>query len=813
MSMCRRRIASMFDIRDNQVKNSSNIIKYDKRLERNFGKEHIMIKNDGIIMSLFLVLILQLLYVAGFKIFSLIGIFTLTVIYSGITGGIRESLISAGIGTIYSVYYMFSLGNSFRNINHHYLYAFTNDAILFIIAIYVGVWYRSKKQEFDKLRESQERLSHAESASIVITSYVDLSGKILKVTPKLCDLLEYSERELLELNIRDVTHPEDLDIDKDKYEMLINNKTKSYDIEKRCITKSGKIIWVYVSRALVRDRKGKPLYLLTYVRDISKPKLMEEMLKNSYEFNQAVIDSVPTYITVVDHSGNVTTINDKSREYKCSDNCPFNLKPGENYFDITGKLCGKCSPKTMEVFKGVKKVLSRETEQYNVEYSCGAYAEKKWYLVYITPLRNIKQGAVISQIDITKRKVMEAELIESKNQYRKLIEFLPESTLVSCEEEIVFANPTAIRTLGLSNSKDLSRIKAQDIIHPDCKKLYIQTVNEVNDEKKELPPIEKKVVKLDGSIIDMEVVSTYFPYKGKPAVLTVGRDITERKMAEKLQRDMEEKLKQLREALEYDKIKTEFFANISHELRTPLNVLIGSLQLMDMQVRNNLIIDRDNRMGKHFKTMKQNCFRLLRLVNNLIDITKIDSGFYEIHLKNMDIVNIIEEITLSVAEYVENNEITLVFDTDVEEKVMAFDPDKIERIILNLLSNAIKFTGAGGTITVTLSDKEESISISVKDTGMGIPHDKLEIIFERFRQVNKSLTRNHEGSGIGLSLVKSLVEMHNGKISVNSERGIGSEFTIDLPANLVAQDDVNIKSNYEQSRIERVNLEFSDIYS
>lgn len=214
--------------------------------------------------------------------------------------------------------------------------------------------------------------------------------------------------------------------------------------------------------------------------------------------------------------------------------------------------------------------------------------------------------------------------------------------------------------------------------------------------------------------------------------------------------------------------------------------------------------------------MEQNCYRLLRLVNNLIDITKIDSGYLVINEINCNIVSLIEDITLSVADYIENKGLSVVFDTDIEEKIIACDPEKMERIMLNLLSNAVKFTLRGGSIFVNVENGTESICIRVKDTGKGIPKEKLESIFERFVQVDKSLTRENEGSGIGLSLVKALVELHGGTISVNSKEGYGSEFIIHIPCKLVDDGEINYRSyedTMKKSYIEKVNLEFSDIYN
>jgi two-component system sensor histidine kinase ChiS len=214
--------------------------------------------------------------------------------------------------------------------------------------------------------------------------------------------------------------------------------------------------------------------------------------------------------------------------------------------------------------------------------------------------------------------------------------------------------------------------------------------------------------------------------------------------------------------------------------------------------------------------MNQNALRLLRLINNLIDTTKIDGGYFSVTLLNDNIVYVIEEITLSAADYIKSQGINLIFDTDVEEKYMAFDGDKLERVILNILSNAVKFTEKGGTIFVNLYDLGDKIELSIKDTGIGIPEDKLNKIFERFAQVDRSLSRRSEGSGIGLALVKSLVEMHGGTISAKSKLGEGSEFIIELPVTLVeSNNDLNKYSSYEAAGskyIERVQIEFSDIY-
>lgn len=270
----------------------------------------------------------------------------------------------------------------------------------------------------------------------------------------------------------------------------------------------------------------------------------------------------------------------------------------------------------------------------------------------------------------------------------------------------------------------------------------------------------------------------------------------------------------LDEIVKYDKLKTEFIANMSHELRTPLNIIFSTAQLFSLYISKCGEVDGIEKLSKYINTIKQNCYRLLRLVNNLIDITKIDSGFMELNLKNQNIVEVVEEITLSTADYMQSMSRTIIFDTDVEEKLMAFDEEKMERIMLNLISNAIKFTKPGATIEVGIQDKDDYVMISVKDNGIGIEEDKLYEIFERFKQVDYILNRRHEGSGIGLSIVKSLVEMHKGNIEVESKYEEGTKFIICLPVNLVSNNGQNLKEDLSiETKIEKIQIEFSDIYT
>ncbi|MDV8116333.1 sensor histidine kinase [Paraclostridium bifermentans] len=258
-----------------------------------------------------------------------------------------------------------------------------------------------------------------------------------------------------------------------------------------------------------------------------------------------------------------------------------------------------------------------------------------------------------------------------------------------------------------------------------------------------------------------------------------------------------------------NKIRGDFFANLSHELRTPLNIIFSSLQVLDLKLKKE-----DQSITKYINMATQNTYRLLKLVNNLIDSNKITAGYFEYNPQNYDIVYFVESICQSIVDFAKQKNIEVIFDTDVEEKIISFDLDKMERIILNILSNSIKFTKEQGKIEIYIRESNEMLEIEISDDGIGIPQNKLNSIFERFKQVENNTIRSGEGSGIGLYLVKSLVDMHGGDIAVESELGSGTTFKISIPAELEEEYECNIiEKNLQNSYIEKIKVEFSDIYA
>lgn len=245
-----------------------------------------------------------------------------------------------------------------------------------------------------------------------------------------------------------------------------------------------------------------------------------------------------------------------------------------------------------------------------------------------------------------------------------------------------------------------------------------------------------------------------------------------------------------------DKLKSQFFANISHEFRTPLTLILG-------QIESVMSSSVEMKEKTKLQVANRNARRLLTLINQLLDLSKLESGSMDLNVKKLNIVSFLKSLLYSFESMAESQNITLKFESDSENIQVVFDLDKVEKVFYNLVSNAFKFTRENGEVKVVIKIIDSLyVEIRVEDTGLGIPAQHLPNIFDRFYQVDNSLTRNYEGSGIGLALVKELVELHKGIVTVNSREGVGSVFSVRLPFGEQKQE---IKSD----KITVVNHDFS----
>lgn len=335
---------------------------------------------------------------------------------------------------------------------------------------------------------------------------------------------------------------------------------------------------------------------------------------------------------------------------------------------------------------------------------------------------------------------------------------------------------------GVSDSWDISRsnnINYSDLA-PGTYTLKIKARSysgKVSDESAVKFIIKPPIWKSKAAILIYLIIITIVIYRTINSVKRLDNLVKNKTL--QLTKEMEKNDKLLKKVIELEKRKNNYFVNLSHELRTHLNVISSTEQLVTELNKSKDGIGK-SKLNGCMQVVRRNTNRLLNLINNIIDTAKIESGSYQLNIREHDIVYIVEEATLSLKDYIERKGIELIIDPEMEEKIIKCDEHEIERCIVNLVSNAAKFTPEGGTIKVTIEDLDEKVKIIVKDTGIGIDKKYHDSIFNRFNQVIDQGAESEGGSGLGLTITKQIIDMHGGQISVESELGKGCKFIIIL---------------------------------
>lgn len=396
------------------------------------------------------------------------------------------------------------------------------------------------------------------------------------------------------------------------------------------------------------------------------------------------------------------------------------------------------------------------------------------------------------------KRAIEYGVNKNDEMFFEIFDYLDDVVIIKEGEKTIYVNNAFEKLYGL-NCKDLYRensmIVKLDRIHPKDRYKFN------NIDFKKFFMAEARIIRADNEVRNVLFRANSIKNENGESIrrIIIINDITNN----------------IEKGNEMEKLRMEFFANISHEFKTPVNLIYSALQLLELKLKNNRDRDGDIYIN-YIKMAKQNVFRLLKLINNLIDSTKLEAGFFNVNIKNHDIVSCVEDITMSICNFAEKNKISITFDTEEEEKIIAFDFNHLERILLNVLSNAIKFNRENGNIDVYISFDDKYANISIKDTGIGIQKDKIDLLFHRFKKINNRLTKVNEGSGIGLYIAKELVKINGGDMIVNSELGEGTEFIIKLPIKKNESkvlDEIALTSCEIENREELYKVELSDIYS
>jgi signal transduction histidine kinase/PAS domain-containing protein len=575
-------------------------------------------------------------------------------------------------------------------------------------------------------------------------------------------------------------------------------------IEETIIMKSGdNETYHSVSCTPTFDEEGNFYRGIIVSVDITESVRKTKSLQQSEAELQAIIDSMTDGVFTLDTNGNFKIINSGAQNLL---NAPKKiLKVPElfstaKFYNLEGRQVSLDEMPGQIVLKGKKLKtyrLSKVTPEKTTHFSYSGspiYDEKGNVSKAVICAREVTdivnwEKMVRSQRDDLYKIINEIDFPIARLSYPELKTIQINNSIVEFLKNTPGNSGLDIEVISKMSMYDLARIinieKSMECIRravESKKSIYLkeQKVN-IDGIEKCFKTVYQPILGADNEVIEIIII-----------LIDVTKEVKHREQIEK--------------TLE---MQGEFFSFIAHEFRTPLTTISATLQLLDLVYAKEM----SPNLKRYINTIRRSTFQQLRLVNNLLDITRAEAGYLKVYRKNHDIVSVTRAIVYSIKPFAEDKNIRLRFRSSLKEKIVSLDDEKYERILLNLLSNAIKFTPSNQSIWVTLSENDGKIFVCVKDKGIGIPKDKQTHIFERFGQEGSRRSRSGEGTGIGLYLVKLLVESMNGGISLCSNVDRGSSFIVTLPADTLEVEELDTLPELTNNRlIQGMQLEFSNIY-
>jgi PAS domain S-box-containing protein len=424
----------------------------------------------------------------------------------------------------------------------------------------------------------------------------------------------------------------------------------------------------------------------------------------------------------------------------------------------------------------------RQVVEEKISNAQDSLAEERWLETIKTPMKNIHgeiTGTVGIALDITDRKQAEREL--------KFTQFAVDNSAdgiawIRSDGFFEYGNKSMCQMLGYS----LAEFRALHVWDIDDSELISALV--WPDHWQHLKIVETLSVESehfgkDGQHYPVELSLNYIEFEGEEYNFVQVRNITSRKQAELKLHQAHDSLKSTNIELERaTRLKDEFLANMSHELRTPMNAILGMSEILQEQVFGTL----NERQLKHVGTIERSGEHLLSLINDILDVSKISAGKLELNISDVNMAALCQSSLVFVKQPAHDKQIQLEVQLPPGFVQLAVDERRMRQVLINLLNNAVKFTPVGGRVTLRVTQLKsetdgDGLELAVIDTGIGIASADQQKLFQPFIQLDSSLNRQYEGTGLGLTLVKQIVELHGGTISLESEIGQGSCFTVRLP--------------------------------
>jgi len=361
---------------------------------------------------------------------------------------------------------------------------------------------------------------------------------------------------------------------------------------------------------------------------------------------------------------------------------------------------------------------------------------------------------------------------ESDNRFRLLVQSMPDAVRISCDGVIVYVNDAAVALFGASTAEEIIGRNSEDFV-PETERERLATRRRMLVANGNVPMEEQQRLRLDGSLVDVEILGIGITWHGTPAALNVIRNISSRVQAR-------EALIEAKESAEFaNRTKSEFLANMSHEIRTPLNAIMGFSEVMEKEIFGPIGSSRYREYAADIHASGQH---LASLINDILDLSKIEAGQMKFKRGRVNVARVVEASLALLKRRAETGEIKLAVRIGKNLPALRGDERRIRQVLFNLVSNASKFTPDGGTVSISASaNAQTGLRIRVNDTGIGMKQEDMETAMTPFGQVMTSSESDLEGTGLGLPLSKSLVEHHGGSLNLKSKLGEGTKITLEFP--------------------------------
>ena len=539
--------------------------------------------------------------------------------------------------------------------------------------------------------------------------------------------------------------------------------------EARIITKNGEIRYLFKSRAEIVINGVKKFVFIA--KDITEQKSLQLQLIESEARYRELFENALDPMYTHDMRGFFVSVNKAGLEQL---GCRENDEVIGTH--ISKWLTGESYKLVEERFK---KINSGEPldQPVIIEVIC-KNGEHKWGEIRTNLIRQGNQiiGTYGIARDITEKKILEQQLRESEEKYRDLFENAQDPMYtIDTNGYFLALNNAGLKLLGATRDEAI-RSNLSDWFTHESMAVARERIGKYSIGES-IGPFVYEIVRKDGEHIWIEV-NNRFIKKGKmiTSIHGIARDVTEKIRLEQKVREYHEKLeKSFEELREADRIKTEFISNITHELLTPLTSIRGYGELLDDETMGKV----NPEQKKSLEIILRNSDRLIKLIKELLDTSNLNDNKLGLQFRPVSLNNVLLRSIQEIFPQVKDKQITLIRDIRQLPEIWG-DEERLAQVVMNLLINAVKFTPEKGKITIIAAADTEHIKISISDTGIGIPEDKLKSIFDRFYQVDGSSSRRYGGVGLGLSICKSIIDKHYGSIWAQSD-GKGSTFHIVLP--------------------------------